>query len=329
VIVSFLEGDPDQPLVTGRTYHAVNTAPYPLPEHKTRTVIRTQSHKADGFNELRFEDEAGEEQIWLHAQKDLELLTLNDRTEEIRNDSHLKVHNDRISEIDNDDHHTVHHNRHTQVDGDDHLMIDGTRHEKIGQAQLLEAGQEIHHKAGMKVVIEAGAEITLKAGGSFLKIDPSGVTIVGPQVKINSGGSPGSGSGQAVLDPLRPRGSESGVGNYNQAFVAKWNGTDIPAANMRYRITDAQGGVVKEGRTNELGETGLTESDVPGRLHIDILGGLNVSTNDDVLGAADAVYTTTDDTQPVAVNLQICNKHVPPANEAFLGNCEWYYRPSP
>ncbi|WP_278369735.1 bacteriophage T4 gp5 trimerisation domain-containing protein, partial [Vreelandella titanicae] len=74
VIVSFLEGDPDQPLVTGRTYHAVNTPPYPLPANKTRTVIRTQSHKSEGFNELRFEDATGEEQIWLHAQKDLELL---------------------------------------------------------------------------------------------------------------------------------------------------------------------------------------------------------------------------------------------------------------
>ncbi|MBP5980086.1 MAG: type VI secretion system tip protein VgrG [Halomonas sp.] len=209
VIVSFLEGDPDQPLVTGRTYHAVNTAPYPLPEHKTRTVIRTQSHKAEGFNELRFEDEAGEEQIWLHAQKDLELLTLNDRTEEIQNDSHLKVHNDRISEIDNDDHHTVHGNRYSQVDGDDHLTINGTRHDNIGQAQLVEAGQEIHHKAGMKVVIEAGAEITLKAGGSFLKIDPSGVTLVGPQVKINSGGSPGSGSGQAAQAPQLPGQAET------------------------------------------------------------------------------------------------------------------------
>ncbi|MGP9467920.1 type VI secretion system tip protein VgrG [Halomonas citrativorans] len=272
VIVSFLEGDPDQPLVTGRTYHAVNTAPYPLPEHKTRTVIRTQSHKAEGFNELRFEDEAGEEQIWLHAQKDLGLLTLNDRTEEIQNDSHLKVRNDRISEIDNDDHHTVHGNRHTQVDGDDHLIISGTRHEKVGQALLVEAGQEVHQKAGAKTVIDAGAEITLKAGGSFVKLDPSGVTISGPQVRINSGGSPGVGSGQAVLKPLKPTGGEHLPGSYNQAFIATWSGTDIPAANMRYRITDAQGSVVKEGRTNNLGETGLTESDVPGRLHIDILG---------------------------------------------------------
>ncbi len=90
VIVSFLEGDPDQPLVTGRTYHASNFPPYPLPANKTRTVLRTQSHKADGFNELRFEDEADEEQIWLHAQKDLDLLTLNHRTEEIKRDNTLQ-----------------------------------------------------------------------------------------------------------------------------------------------------------------------------------------------------------------------------------------------
>ncbi|SDM88810.1 type VI secretion system secreted protein VgrG [Franzmannia pantelleriensis] len=202
VVVSFLEGDPDQPLITGRTYHAVNTPPYALPEHKTRTVIRTQSHQGNGFNELRFEDQADQEQIWLHAQKDLELLTNHDRSEEIGNDSHLKVHHDRISEIDSDDHLTVHGSRHTQVDGDDHLIVDATRHEKYGRAQLVEAGQEVHHKAGMKVVIDAGAEITLNAGGSFVKLDPSGVTIVGPSVKINSGGSPGSGSGQAAQGPI-------------------------------------------------------------------------------------------------------------------------------
>ncbi len=204
VIVSFLEGDPDQPLVTGRTYHAVNQPPYDLPANKTRTVLRTQSHKAEGFNELRFEDEAGEEQIWVHAQKDLELLTLNDRTEEIRNDSHLKVHRNRLSEIHNDDHLTVHNDRFTQIKGDDHLQVDQTRHELYGEAQLLEAGQEVHHKAGTQIVLEAGAEITLKAGGSFIKLDPSGVTIVGSQVKINSGGSPGRGQGQAIVLPRLP-----------------------------------------------------------------------------------------------------------------------------
>ncbi|WP_136253093.1 type VI secretion system Vgr family protein [Onishia niordana] len=204
VIVSFLEGDPDQPLITGRTYHAVNTPPYSLPEHKTRTVLRTQTHQGEGFNELRFEDQHDQEQIWLHAQKDLELLTENDRTEEIRRDSHLKVKRDRIEELDRDDHLTVHGERRSQIDGDDHLSVGQTRHEKIGRSQLVEAGSEVHHKAGMKVVVEAGAEITLKAGGSFVKLDPSGVTIVGPSVKINSGGSPGSGTGQSAQAPTLP-----------------------------------------------------------------------------------------------------------------------------
>ncbi|TZG30797.1 type VI secretion system tip protein VgrG, partial [Halomonas eurihalina] len=204
VIVSFLEGDPDQPIITGRTYHAVNTPPYELPAHKTRTVLRTQTHQGEGFNELRFEDQHDAEQIWLHAQKDLELLTENDRTEEIRRDSHLAVKRDRVSELDRDDHLTVHGERRTQIDGDDHLSVGQTRHEKIGRAQLVEAGSEVHHKAGMKVVVEAGAEITLKAGGSFLKLDPSGVTIVGPSVKINSGGSPGSGTGQSAQAPILP-----------------------------------------------------------------------------------------------------------------------------
>ncbi|WP_445009890.1 type VI secretion system tip protein TssI/VgrG [Vreelandella stevensii] len=204
VIISYLEGDPDQPLITGRTYHAVNLPPYPLPEHKTRTVLRTQSHKAEGFNELRFEDEAGEEQIWLHAQKDLELLTLNDRTEEIRHDSHLTVHNDRISEIHRDDHLTVQRHRFEHTRGSQHLSVEGTFHMQAGEAWLCESGRELHIKSGQKAVLEAGSEITLKVGGSFIQLNASGITLVGPQVKINAGGSPGSGSGQAVVPPKLP-----------------------------------------------------------------------------------------------------------------------------
>ena len=227
IIVSFLEGDPDQPLITGRTYHAVNTAPYPLPEHKTRTVLRTQSHKAEGFNELRFEDEAGEEQIWLHAQKDLELLTLNDRTEEIRNDSFLRVNNDRISEIDNDDHHTVHGSRFEHTEGQQHFSVDGSLHIKVGQAWLSESGRELHIKAGHKVVLEAGSELTLNAGGSFIKLDGGGVTMVGPKVRVNAGGSPGNGSGQAVESPLLPghavAEAHDRIDNISQAALLKTN----------------------------------------------------------------------------------------------------------
>nr|WP_245749904.1 type VI secretion system tip protein VgrG [Marinobacter zhejiangensis] len=205
VIVSFLDGDPDQPIITGRTYHATNTPPYALPEHKTRTVLKTQTHKGEGSNELRFEDEANQEQIYLHAQKDLDLLTENDRTEVIKHDSHLTVENERISHIKASDHLTVDGEQRASVGADSSQIIGGTFHQKTAQAILSEAGTEAHHKAGAKVVLDAGAELTIAAGGSFLKLDPSGVTLSGPTLKINSGGAPASGSGQGAIGPVLPQ----------------------------------------------------------------------------------------------------------------------------
>ncbi len=70
VIVSFLHGDPDQPIITGRTYHATNVPPYTLPVNKTKTVWRSESHQGEGYNELTFEDQSGSEQVYLHAQRD-------------------------------------------------------------------------------------------------------------------------------------------------------------------------------------------------------------------------------------------------------------------
>ncbi|MBJ7278916.1 type VI secretion system tip protein VgrG, partial [Marinobacter salarius] len=183
VIVSFLDGDPDQPIITGSTYHATNTPPYALPEHKTRTTLKTQTHKGEGSNELRFEDEADKEQIYVHAQKDLDLLTENNRTEVIKNDSHLTVDRHRKAHIKGNDHATVDGEKRESIGGDSSLTVNGSHHSKQGKNQLIEAGSEIHHKAGMKIVIEAGAEVTLKAGGSFVKVDPSGVTVSGPMVK--------------------------------------------------------------------------------------------------------------------------------------------------
>ena len=204
VIVSFLDGDPDQPIITGRTWHAATTPPYALPEHKTRTTLKTQSHKGEGNNELRFEDEADQEQIYVHAQKDLDLLTENNRTEVIKNDSHRTVAKDEFSHIKGNDHSTVDGEKRESIGGDFSLIANGSQHSKQDKNQLIEAGSEIHHKAGMKIVIEAGAEVTLKAGGSFVKVDPSGVTVSGPMVKLNSGGGPGSGAGASAQVPEIP-----------------------------------------------------------------------------------------------------------------------------
>ncbi|ELE5889876.1 type VI secretion system tip protein VgrG [Vibrio fluvialis] len=195
VIVSFLNGDPDQPIVTGRTYHATNTAPYALPDNKTKTVLRTETHQGQGYNELSFEDQAGSEQIYLHAQKDFDGLIENDHTCVIKHDKHLTVENDRFTQIKNNQHLTVGGESRESVTGNRTLMVEGSLHVKTGSVWVNESGTEVHIKAGQKVVIEAGSEITVKAGGSFVKVDPAGVHLSGAGVNLNSGGSTGSGSG--------------------------------------------------------------------------------------------------------------------------------------
>ncbi len=219
VIVSFLEGDPDQPIVTGRTYHATNVPPYPLSENKTRTVLRTESHQGEGFNELRFEDQSGAEEIYLHAQKDMNLLVQNDRKDHIKYDLHLEVENERFQHIKVDDHLTVDGNANSHVKGDISLSIDGSMHVKQGKKYLLEAGTEIHHKAGDKVIVEAGTEITIKTTSGFLKLDPAGVHASGTVINLNSGGSAGSGSGYGGVIAMLPGGVTSPNGPSEQLLA--------------------------------------------------------------------------------------------------------------
>ncbi|WGW00174.1 type VI secretion system tip protein TssI/VgrG [Vibrio sp. YMD68] len=205
VIVSFLNGDPDQPIITGRTYHATNTPPYALPENKTKTVLRSQTHQGEGFNELSFEDQAEKEQIYLHAQKDFDAQVLNDMTQHIKHDQHTTVDNDHFSQIKNNHHLTVEGERRSLTQKDATEIIKGSLHQKVGDIYVIESANEIHLKAGTKVVIEAGAELTLKAGGSFVKVDASGVSLVGAGINLNSGGSAGSGSGFAGKMAERPK----------------------------------------------------------------------------------------------------------------------------
>jgi type VI secretion system secreted protein VgrG len=204
VIVSFLEGDPDQPIVTGRTFHATNRPPYELPANKTRTVLRTETHQGEGFNELRFEDQAGQEEIYIHGQKDLNVLIENDAAWHIKHDQHRDIDNERVTRIKANDHLTVEGEKRDQIKADYSLTVDASMHQKLGQSLLVDAGSEVHHKAGMKIVMEAGAELTLKVGGSFVKVDAGGVTLSGGSIKMNSGGSPGAGSGWAGQMPGLP-----------------------------------------------------------------------------------------------------------------------------
>jgi len=205
VLVTFLEGDPDQPLVTGCLYHKEHLVPYPLPANKTRSVFKTLSSPGGGgYNELRIEDKKGAEQIYLHAERDWDENIEHDQKIRIGNQRHDRVEANSYSEFQAEEHRTVHADRKVEARSNDHLTVATTRHVKVGVGQFVEASSEIHYYAGSKVVIDAGLELTAVGGGSFLKLDPGGVTLSGAAIKINSGGAPGVGTGIGILLPMIP-----------------------------------------------------------------------------------------------------------------------------
>ncbi len=202
VLVTFLEGDPDQPLVTGCLYHAEHVVPYALPANKTRSLFKTLSSPGGGgYNELRIEDKKGAEQIYIHAERDWDENIEHDQKIRIGNERHDTVEANSYSEFKAEEHRTTHADRKSEIKANDHLTVGNNQHIKIGTGQFINAGQEIHLSSGQKVVLEAGSELTFKAAGSFIKLDASGITMVGPIIKFNSGGAPGSGSGAAPILP--------------------------------------------------------------------------------------------------------------------------------
>jgi type VI secretion system secreted protein VgrG len=104
VLVAFMAGDPDQPLVVGCAYDGQNPAPYELPANKTRSTIKTSSTPGgNGFNEVRFEDLAGKEELFIHAQKDMNIVVLNNRTTNIGVDETTQIGHDRRLTVLNDE----------------------------------------------------------------------------------------------------------------------------------------------------------------------------------------------------------------------------------
>jgi type VI secretion system secreted protein VgrG len=172
VIVDFLEGDPDQPIIIGSVYNAREMPPYSLPDCKTQSGIKSRSSKngtADNFNEFRFEDKKGEEEVYLHAEKNWTIMVENDKGQTVGHDETLTVKNDRSK----------------TVVRDEKTKIGNNKTDDIGQVLKITAGDKIDAYATKNVVITAGVDLTLNGPGGMIKIDASGITIQGVLVKIN------------------------------------------------------------------------------------------------------------------------------------------------
>lgn len=151
VIVSFLEGDPDQPMITGRVYNDDNMPPYELPANATQSGVKTRSSKEgtpENFNELRFEDKKGSEEVYIHAEKDQNNMVENnettsvgnDRSETVGNDETISIGNNRTEDVGNDETITIGNNRTETVGTDESITIGSNRTESVGADETITIG---------------------------------------------------------------------------------------------------------------------------------------------------------------------------------------------
>jgi type VI secretion system secreted protein VgrG len=197
VIVDFLEGDPDQPIITGRVYNDEQMPPYLLPANMTMTGIRSRSSKGgapDNCNELRFEDKKGSEQVLLHAEKNQDIEVENDEThwvghdrkKTIDNDETTLVKHDRTETVNNDETITVHANRTETVDKEETISIGGNRSITVSKSETATVALQRTHTVGINETITVGAaqEITIGALQAFT-VGANQMTTVGRNQSTN------------------------------------------------------------------------------------------------------------------------------------------------
>lgn len=168
VLISFLEGDPDRPIITGRLYHGINLPPYELPGEKTKSTIKTMSTPGGGgFNELRFEDSAGAEQVYIHAQKDWDTDVLNDKTLTVGNDSTSTIGNNRTISVGNDRSKSVGNNQTVTIGNDHSETIGNNETETIGSSRTISVGTNHTESIGANMSIDIGANLTENVGANL------------------------------------------------------------------------------------------------------------------------------------------------------------------
>lgn len=214
VIVEFLEGDPDRPIITGRVYNDSVMPPYALPDKKNVSTLKSNSTKGgSGFNEIRLDDTKGKEQIFIHAEKNQDIRVKSDALEFIGNERHLIVKKDQLESVEGDKHGAVKGDHLTKVEGDrgatiggdrmikvsggNSVTVGGDQMEKVGGDQHLKASN-INSEASQKISLKAGTDIAEKAGMNYA-VDAgmavhikAGMTVVieaGVQLSLKVGGN--------------------------------------------------------------------------------------------------------------------------------------------
>ncbi len=202
VVVEFIDGDPDRPLITGTVYNGQQHHPYDLPQYGTVSGTKTQSTPdGGGFNELRFEDRKDSEKITLRAERDYDEYIQNDRSSYIGGYEHRVVAKTARCEYEQSYHQSINGSQYQYVCGEQHQTVDGQEAKTIGGAMSLQVdgsaitvigGDHEQRSANTtvvsgKIVFDASGGIELNCGGSSISIGPGGITIKAPNVTEESG----------------------------------------------------------------------------------------------------------------------------------------------
>lgn len=172
VIVEFLEGEPDRPIITGRVYNRDNPVPYPLPAHKTISCIKSDSTKGSGgFNEIKFEDKKGEELFYEQAEKDRQVLVKNNNSENVGANESLSVGG----------------NRSKSVVKNEQVSIGENYQAQIGQNSATSVGDHMVVNVGKTLVFQAGTSITLKCGLSTIHMNQAGIITISGTIVTMAG----------------------------------------------------------------------------------------------------------------------------------------------
>jgi type VI secretion system secreted protein VgrG len=200
VLIDFIEGDPDAPIVVGSIYNGINMPKYDPQSEYTRSGILTRSSKnggAENANELRFEDLKGSEQIFIKAERDFDLHVEHDWHTLVGNEEHrhitanqyhrvdgesyLKIAKDRVVEIDGNRSEAVRGEQVHAVTGSSLSTVSGSQVSKTGVIHVIQSGEEVHISGGTRVIIDGGiGGICLSSAESAISIDLTGITFQGP-----------------------------------------------------------------------------------------------------------------------------------------------------
>ncbi len=233
VVVEFLEGDPDKPLVTGCVYNGKNTVPYALPANKTVSTFKSDTQEGAGYNEFRFEDQSGREEVFLHAQKDHNTIIENDESHQIGHDRSKSVGNDQSESVGHDKSISIGHDHSESIGNDvfyqvgrnqqenygkDHIHRVGNIHKQaIFADHLYETGRNFEGEVFGRYTLDVGTSITnntrthtlmayekmqIKGPGGKITIDASGITLEAPTIWLKGAVIMG-GSGMAQVPTLQ------------------------------------------------------------------------------------------------------------------------------